>query len=579
MSCEGTMSNSCPYRENTWTSNLVLCLLLLITPFGQILVHTIADSGIWHLFGLSDANVTNNEQSIGGLLANYGDNLVYASLALQNGKGFYLTINLYTTALHTGALVNLYFLSIGLLSNLLNVQPLSLMISISFLSAPFVGFTVFLLCRHLKFNYPTSLLAVAMVILGSGPSWVLSRMNLMLEFIGVALPTGNDMWYSDLFPVNTFLTLPYQSFGLMFQVVVLSAILKALRTDLAGNSSGWILFSAAALALFALIRPYEAFVLAALFPLTMFAARLAQGKNVFFRYHDYFIIGTLVGPCLGYILWVSFLPGYRSWVHSATHLLATRREVVVGCSVFWVFAIIGIVKVVRDKRLDMLFLCLWAVLTVLLLIGRPSAFIKFAGGAVIAYGILGAFGLDHLLSSLAVYFARWRLGRQAILRGLGGIAVAILLIATSLHTYWKIPYQHQPGVPRSGVPRFDTEILAAAAVIRQETPHSIPVVLTDCSTAYLLPGLSAARVYAGHWGLTPDFDAKCSELAIAGFGEQPDPTASLNEDRLREIVAKTKPDFVLIKRGARAERWLLAHHAASAKTTGQRWSLMVVGRQ
>jgi hypothetical protein len=182
----------------------------------------------------------------------------------------------------------------------------------------------------------------------------------------------------------------------------------------------------------------------------------------------------------------------------------------------------------------------------------------------------GAFGLDHLLSSRTVYFAHWRLGSQAILRGLGGIAAAILLIGTSLYTYRKIPYW--------GVPRIDIEILAAAAVIRQETPHSIPFVLTDCSTASVLPGLSAARVYAGHGGLTPDFDAKCRELAIAGFGEQPDPTASVNEDRLRDIVAKIRPDFVLIKRGARAEEWLLAHHAASTKTTGQRWSLMV-GRQ
>ena len=114
----------------------------------------------------------------------------------------------------------------------------------------------------------------------------------------------------------------------------------------------------------------------------------------------YLLIGAAAGPCFGYILWISFLPEYRSWVHSALHLGVSRTSFVVGFSVFWVFAIIGIVRVVKEKRMDMLFLCIWAVFTILLLIGVGSFFYKFTGGAVIAYGILGALGLDHLVRSL-----------------------------------------------------------------------------------------------------------------------------------------------------------------------------------
>jgi hypothetical protein len=323
-----------------------------------------------------------------------------------------------------------------------------------------------------------------------------------------------------------------------------------------------------------LIRPFGAFVLAALFPVTMLLSRLLRGESLLFRFSDYLIIVGLVGPCLGYLLWISSLPVWQDWSISSFHLsFITRKNLIGGFSVFWFFAIMGALRAFRERRLDMLIFCLWTFSTMLLLIGFGYRAYYVANGAVIAYGILAAFGLEHLLRHLAVYLTKYGQRGQAIFRNLGATAAALFMIGTSL-CWYRMALDFE-------TPRIDTEILAAAALIRQESANSIPIVLTDCSTASALPGLAAARVYSGHYGLTHDFSARCRELRLGGFEdeERSSPAPSFDESRLRDIVAKIKPDFVLIRRGASAEQWLLAHHAAaSANMTGQRWSLLVAGK-
>jgi hypothetical protein len=321
----------------------------------------------------------------------------------------------------------------------------------------------------------------------------------------------------------------------------------------------------------------------------MALTRLARGKNFLFRFHDYMIIALVVGPFLSYILWVSFLPGYRSWAHAQFTMGTSTETIVVGFSVFWLLAILGIVAAFRDRRLDMLFLCLWSLSTILLLIGFGSLGYKLAEGVVIAYGILGAFGVDYLLHSRALYRVGCWPNGQALLRGLVAITIGLLLIPTSLAAYGRLSRSWR-------VPRVDTEILAAAATIRQEKPDSIPIVLTGCSTGSVMPGFAGARVYAGHWALTPNFHAKCDELAAAGFDErlgpgfdeqlgfhafdeQAGPSDSVHgpsPDGIRGMLAEIQPDFVLVSRGTWAEQWLLAHHAALERTVGRRWSLLVV---
>ena len=563
------------YQRRSFTNHIALCLLLLSVPIGQILVHTIAGSGIWHILGLSEAILIDNKQSI-GLLFNLPDNLEYVSFALENKIGMHFMTNLFTTESHRNALFNLYFFLVGVFSNCVNVQPLVLMIIVSLFAAPLIGLMVFLICRQLELTYATSLWAVAMVILGSGPSWVL---HVFIKLAYTPLMMGGvfawierqvdivrkSMHLIDLFPVNSFLVYPYHSVALIFQIFVVSLILQTLRKDLTGNPFGWVLLSSVALALFALFRPYEAFVFSALLLLTMLVTRLARGKNLFFRFADYLTFALLVGPCLGYILWVSSLPVWNSLASATFTVLIPRKSLVMEFSVYWFFAAIGIFRVFKERRLEMLFLSLWAFSTMLLLIIFGHLFYKLAGGAVIAYGILGAFGLDYLFNH-AVYRTFQRNSSRAILRGVGAVAAAILLIGTSLKTYGEMLHYE--------VPRIDTEVLSAARLIRGEYPNSIPVVLTDCSTAPVLVGLAAARVYSGHWAMTPDFDAKCAELAMAGFEDRPGTNANIGADSLRGIVAKVQPDFVLIRRGAWAEHWLLAHHAASVKNSMQRWALL-----
>ena len=552
-------------------TRIILCLLLLTVPAGQILIHSLTASGLWNWVGVSTADIGKDSHSI-GILWNPIDNLVYASLALQNNLGIHLMSNLYATVPHPPVLFNLYFFGIGELSKALRIEPLAIMIITSFIAAPIVGYIVFTICQQqLKFGRATSLLAVTLVIFGSGPKWILLFINSAFAWIGMAyqLPVHpSSFWPGDLFPVEIFLVYPYHAAALGFQIGVLSVILKALRTDLTENPSSWIFLSAATLAALALIRPYEAFVFATLFPVTLLLSRLSRGERLLFRFRDYLIIVGLAGPSLGYILSISFLPGWSDWADSAFMYRRGWIEMARDAgyfSVFWILAIIGVLRAFREKRLDMLFLCLWTFSTMLLLIGFGASVDKLLCGAVIAYGILGAFGLEGLLRHLAVHLVKYTQPGQKIFCGLAATAAALFMSGTSLHTY-RMALDH-------GLPRVDTEILARLLI------DPIPVVLTDCSTASVLPGLAGARVYSGHWGLTPGFEGRCNELRFAGFEEQLSPAIKFSETRLRDIVAKTKPDFVLIRRGTPAEQWLLDHRTAvSASMIGRRWSLLIVRR-
>jgi len=308
--------------------------------------------------------------------------------------------------------------------------------------------------------------------------------------------------------------------------------------------------------------------LTALFLITMLTSRLIRGKDLLFRYRDYLVIGFLVTPSLFYISWLSFLPGWRNWAHAQFILTMTRTDLAVALSVFWFIAITGVVRVVRERRLDMLILCLWALSSMLLLIGFGGAVFKLAGGAVIAYGILGAFGLENIVCHLAADPSRYLGISWKILRALVAIAAGVLIFGTSVWAYDGL-IRHQK------IPAIDTEILAAAALIKQDCPNYTPTVLSDCPTAVTLPAFAGARVYSGHPAMTPEFAAKCRELELAGLGEQAVFDSGFDKSRLEDLIARTKPDFILVRRGTSAEQWLLEHYVASTNMTGQRWSLLV----
>jgi hypothetical protein len=518
-------------------------------------------------------NIYSKNQNV-GIIADLSDNLQYASLAMENslgGLGHYLMSNLYTTEPHLGILVNLYFLVIGILSKWLSVHPIVIMTIISFLAPPIVGYMVFIISsRILALSTRTSVFATALVILGSGPSLVLRCINAALSKMGMSytMPLGQDYSFHDLFPINSFLFLPFQSIATALLVTVLTAIMKTLRTDLTTNPSRWVIVSAGGLAVFALVRPYEAFSLTALFLVAMLVSRLIRGKGLLFRYHDYLIIGLLVAPSLFYIVWLSFLPGWRDWARTQFLLQETRTSFVIGLSVFWFIAITGVVRAATERRLDMLLLCLWTLSTILLLIGFGGAVSKLCGGAVIAYGILGAFGLEKILCYLAAHSIRYQGIGWKMFRALAASTAGVLIFGTSLLNYYSMA-GHQ------AIPYVDGEILTAASLIRQNNPDSIPIVLAECSAGEALPAFAGARVYSGHEAMTPDFKAKCRELELAGLGEQFISNPGFDQSRLKDIVARTKPDFILVRRGTLAEQWLLDQHAAWAKMTGQRWSLLV----
>ena len=97
----------------------------------------------------------------------------------------------------------------------------------------------------------------------------------------------------------------------------------------------------------------------------------------------------------------------------------------------------------------------------------------------------------------------------------------------------------------------------------------MPVVLTDLYAGALLPGLFGARVYAGHWSLTPHFDEKSNVLKRAGLEASVE--AVYDRSSLADLVRDTKADYILLKRTTPAAESIGKCTHSEPAFTGQRW--------
>jgi hypothetical protein len=498
-----------------------------------------------------------------GVLYNAFDNFSYAAWAEQARQGSVLFSDLYTTEPHLAAFFNPYFLTMGWLSALCDSAPLIVMSVVGIGMIPVLGWLMSLLCAEVSLPPKPRCLAVLLTLFATGPSAMLGPVRWCLAALGtgITVPSGIDGDYYDLFPSTAFVSLPYHTVALTLTAAVFLLAIRTLKAPVGAGRRKHVVSCAFAIAFLILVRPFQAGVLGLLFPVALALSGMISGQRRIDWTGDFVMTVAILLPPVLYIGGMSQLDVWNYLSKGYRMIEVNGWQVATGFSLFWIGSAMGCRRALRERNTLMLLPCLWFAGTVLATLVLGKAMTKFADGAVLAYAILTAYGLEP------VFFANTADNRAGRART-PGATLAVFCIALAVGTTLLDDAQ----IVHSVTPEADEEVLAIAQRLRAAAPHATPLVLTNCDQGLILPAFARVRVYSGHWGLTVDYAAKCRELRGAGFdlGE----TDGMQNAAFTALLGKTAPDYLVVSVSSPADRWSAGREDARRVWSGQRWRLV-----
>lgn len=532
-----------------------------------------------------------------GIAFNEKDNLSYAAWAQQAARGGYPFFSLYSTEAHAPLLLNPYFYLAGRAAALLGVHPIAVMNLSGFLAALLTVVLVFLACRALSMTRRAAFFAILLLALGSGLDGACDVINLLFH---TALPTGPNLGphgFYDLLPAMAFQAYPYHTVGFMLLAALLACVLWAERRLDEGRRAG-VLLALTALAALALsaTRPYEPIAFG-----FCYAAYAAWGRlnrkfkpycsNTAFRMPrasslqpaaaSFFslpprlflllLILLAMAPFVLYSAWMARQPVWSSFAALSLDMRQGRLGWLTLFGLFWPASALGLWLRPAARPARLALPGIWAAFLLILFVVFDSPWAKLASGGFLALAILAGQACDQLLDR--IQRLPWVGVKVAAL-----LFAALLLLSTACGTLI-IFYDSASWA----VPTADSEMLTLARLAAQRTPGRPPLILTDCWTGSLLPGLTGARVYAGHWSLTVRYPEKLRELSAAGLEWTPlarsvvGPQPPANPGRaLDDLLARAPFDFVLLPRVCPAFPVLRAHPRLRPLRAGADWTLFAV---
>jgi hypothetical protein len=499
-----------------------------------------------------------------GFLFNALDNLSYASWAQQSAQGRLLFENLYTTEAHGRILFNVFFLLAGGIARFTGWAvsgTITLLGALGAFATLVVGLHA---ARALGFSRTASRWGILWLAFASGLSAPLGALSPLL---GTDPFVGADLAYQDAVAFSTFLVYPYHSFalGLLSLVLWLAARLLARPP---GRRLPAAASLAVAAALLGLTHPYEVMALLGASALFWASARRAGDGGGEARLGLLAAIAVAALPVAIYVTWVSAQPVWARYAAAATTLPVGRLSWVVGYGALLPLSLLGAWLSFRDPAMVRArLLACWVVPVLFLLIVVGVDRTRISNGAQLPICLLAGLGWAALLERIRRISSGARRAAAHF-----GVGVALpFFFATSLFLLVAVHHPH----------RYDAQLLRAARVARAQAPGGVPTLLADVEAGALLPGLSGVRVYAGHWALTPDFEAKRARLAEAGIIRAAAPggggsAATLRA--LRELIASSRADFLLLRAGSPADAIAEGRLALERVATEGPWRLYRVSR-
>jgi hypothetical protein len=347
---------------------------------------------------------------------------------------------------------------------------------------------------------PGTLAAICLALGGAGLSWL----RRAIEWSGVndlllVGSVGPDLSFYDVFPLVAYFVAPYHATSLAFLAVLTAAIVRV-DDDSRRLAAGGAAMLAGAGFLVAGIRPHTAImVLAAYGAVT--AGTFVAGLPASLRRRRVTVSALLAAamlPAVLYSIWVAQQPVWSAYAGKHPD---ERHDWLIGFFVLWGLGTIGASSLGwrRLLRSPFAFLASWALgAAALLLVLNGLIYPKLTYGFTIALGVLAGVAVDRA----------WQHMSSRPMRAVAMAVLSALALAS--------PLLMMRGYLRSGATMSYSEFFDVVRTLRQ-AGSPFPVVLTDCDTGVLLPGLGGARVFCGHWALTDDNRSKIALLSRMGF--------------------------------------------------------------
>jgi hypothetical protein len=443
---------------------------------------------------------------------NFDDASVYLSWMRQAAIPSFKVYNLFTTESQQGLVANPLFLCFGLLHRLTGIP----LIGIFHLTRFVFGITLLLsvwnlLNTQIK-NKNTKVFTYLIVAFASGLGWL----PFFSDLNGFANPI--DRWQPEAI---TFLSLylnPLFTASMTLQILILSNLLKATET---GQTKEAIKAGIGAFIL-SLIHGYDIITIA--FIWGVYLLTKVSTKEITVRHWRQTGIAALFAlPAVLFMVLQYFRESvFRQRVGVPT-LTPNPMWIVLGLGLPLLFALYAIIKNRTEKREKCVsFLTVWMVCNLLIAYAPVSFQRKMLQGIHIPTAILAGIGISLLIE-------KFNTTKQKLLMA-GAIA---LLSLTNLTFLWRDMQNTTNNITQTQIqrPYLKKGEIDALEWVRNNTPQNTKIqplphiklltagsertqtAIADTTLATIAPWQTGRAVYCGHFGETPDYGGKLSQLS------------------------------------------------------------------
>jgi len=491
-----------------------------------------------------------------GILYNSTDTWSYLSWVQQYHHGAGLAGLLYTTEPHS-ALLWLFPLWIVGQTAAWTAFPV---IGVYNVAGLFGAMATVCLFRHAAraLSLPSSACnwATLALVTGSGGSWLWH----LAHKLHLAPPAnGGDLFFFDLFPSTAFLAYSYHAMGLALLAGLWWTSTETETRLSSGEKPGrWIVAMIGFALLLGFSRPYEPVAFMGAWGLKTawhYLNRRSEPLAWKPAVQVSFLLAAALIPGIGWTGWVSRQPVWATFANQSLTLGLSRTAWLWTLLGWGILAAIGAPSAWRsDRRLAILPLTATGLLAAIL-IGLGSSYTKLSSGLTYGPIFLAGWGAVRLVAVTV------RLPKliQVPLVGLG---LGALLGCASF-------YMAVNTITLNGSTLIESDLARLAGQLPHISGNAPVTVLTDGDTGTILPGLVGARVWVGHWSLSPHYKEKIARLREAGLDPQHPPSdTAAAQVALDAILADSRFDYALFDHRCRGPiDWLSAHGWEPVSTT------------
>jgi len=425
------------------------------------------------------------------------DKAVYISMIEQIKQGSLLNDNLFTSELQTYKLLHPLWLLLGVVARWLHISSL-----IIFHIANFVSGLVFLSVLYIISKKFFDLPSRFLFLTGLGFFGGLGRITIL--FSDVNLLNGElfykllpvDMWFSEGFG---FMTLYHSPLFILSQLLVVLGwwwLVKSFK-----YSYKYSFFASGAVLLFGIIHPYDV--------LSWWAVSISLVFLIFFRkdFTGQVIIQNIIPSIIStgvIIIYYLFLlvnePVLADWHKQNITLPPSFFGLLTGYGLLWVFSIIGLVYILKNKKgLVYDWLIIWFLTLPFLLLVPINIARRFMATFGIVIVIMSVFGLRYFWEN---YFAKF-FQKRIFTYYIGStilFMIIILLVMSPL-------YQIIESVDDLNKKEFPTYISTDDAMVLNffKNTKINNIILAQSYLSSYIPAFTGRRVWSGHVSQTINF--------------------------------------------------------------------------